>query len=51
VPLVLRAGTLALFLFRVWKRLPAHQRRQVMWAAGRHGPRIAYSVWRRRARV
>jgi hypothetical protein len=52
MPLLFRAATILLFLFRIWKRLPASQRRRVLWAAGRHGPRIATSVWRRsRARA
>jgi hypothetical protein len=51
MPLVLRATTLVLLLFRIWKRLPARQRRQVLWAAGRHAPRIGLSVWRARSRA
>ena len=52
MPLLFRAVTLVLFLLKVWKRLPASQRRRMLWAAGRHGPRIANSVWRRsRARA
>jgi hypothetical protein len=47
--MLFRAATLLLFLFRIWKRLPASQRRRVLWAAGRHGPRIARSVWRGRS--
>jgi hypothetical protein len=47
MPLLFRAVTLVLFLFKVWKRLPASQRRRLLWAAGRHGPRIANSVYRR----
>jgi len=49
VPTVLRATSLLLFLFRMWKRLPARQRRQLLLAAGRHGPRIAASVYRTRS--
>jgi hypothetical protein len=51
MPLLFRAATLLLFLFRIWKRLPASQRRRMLWAAGRHGPRIAAFAWRRRARA
>jgi hypothetical protein len=51
VPLLFRAATLLLFLFRIWRRLPARQRRRVLWAAGRHGPRIAVFALRRRARA
>jgi hypothetical protein len=47
--MLFRAATLLLFLFRIWKRLPASQRRRVLWAAGRHGPSIARSVWRGRS--
>ena len=35
MPLLFRAVTLVLFLFKVWKRLPASQRRRMLWAAGR----------------
>jgi hypothetical protein len=52
MPLLFRAATLVLFLFKVWKRLPASQRRRMLWAAGRHGTRVARSVGRRsRARA
>jgi hypothetical protein len=33
--------TLAWALWRVWSRLPPRQRRMVLTAARRHGPRIA----------
>jgi len=49
MPLIFRAATLLLFLFRIWKRLPACQRRRMLWAAGRHGPRLARSAWRVRS--
>ena len=32
---------LALTAYDVWRRLPARQRRQVMDAARKHGPRVA----------
>jgi hypothetical protein len=52
VPFLLKGIPLFLFLYRLWRRLPAKQRRRVLWAAGRHGPRIATNVWRRsRARA
>jgi len=52
MPLLFKAETLVLFLLKIWKRLPAGQRRRLLWAAGRHGPRIASSAWRRsRARA
>jgi hypothetical protein len=52
MPLLFKAVTLVLFLFKIWKRLPASQRRRLLWAAGKHGPRIANSAWRRsRARA
>jgi hypothetical protein len=47
MPLLFKAMTLVLFLFKIWKRLPASQRRHLIWTVGRHGPRIATSVWRR----
>jgi hypothetical protein len=43
---------LLLAAFRVWRRLPPEQRRAVLSAARRHGPRVAGAVGRRaRARV
>jgi hypothetical protein len=33
--------TLTLALFRVWRRLPPAQRRVLLQAARKHGPRIA----------
>jgi hypothetical protein len=52
VPFLLKGIPLFLFLYRMWRRLPSKQRRQVLWMAGRHGPRIASSAWRRtRARA
>jgi len=38
---LLRLIWLAPFLFRIWRRLPARQRRMVLLAAGKHGPRFA----------
>lgn len=56
----LRAGALVLLLYRVYRRLPARQRRQLRGVAARHGislarrhgPRVAGAVRRsRRPRV
>jgi hypothetical protein len=44
--MLFRSATLVLFLFRMWRRLPASQRRRVLWALGRHGPRVAARVAR-----
>jgi hypothetical protein len=41
VPFLLKGIPLFLFMFRMWKRLPASQRRRVLWTVGRHGPIIA----------
>jgi hypothetical protein len=52
--LVARRVTVALLVagFRVWRRLPADERRMVLGAVRRHGPRIASSLVRRgRARA
>jgi hypothetical protein len=52
MPFLLKGFPLFLLLFRMWRRLPAKQRRRVLWAVGRHGPLIAATVWRRaRARA
>ncbi|HXG75522.1 MAG TPA: hypothetical protein VNJ53_03040 [Gaiellaceae bacterium] len=45
-PLV-RGVPLVLTAVRVWRRLPASQRRRLLQAAGRHGPRLAARVVRR----
>jgi hypothetical protein len=44
VPLFLRGIPLILFLFRMWRRLPASQKRRVLQVLGRHGPRVAARV-------
>jgi hypothetical protein len=44
--LYLRGWALFLLLFRMWRRLPARQKKQVLWALQRHGPRIAAQVAR-----
>jgi hypothetical protein len=49
VPL-LRMVTLFMLLYRVWRRLPARQKRQALKLAGRHGPRIATHAARRATR-
>jgi hypothetical protein len=41
VPILLRGIPLILFLFRMWRKLPASQKRQVLRVLGRHGPRVA----------
>jgi hypothetical protein len=50
MPLYLRGIPLVLFLFRMWRRLPASQKKQVLRTLQRHGPRIAAQV-AREARV
>jgi hypothetical protein len=42
--LFLRGIPLVLFLFRMWRKLPASQKRQVLKALRRHGPRVAAQV-------
>jgi hypothetical protein len=39
--LYLRAATIVLFLFRMWRRLPARQKRQALRMLQRHGFRVA----------
>jgi hypothetical protein len=46
MPLFLRGIPLILFLFRMWRRLPASQKRQVLRALQKHGPRVATQVAR-----
>lgn len=41
---------LALTAYDLWRRLPPKQRKQVLTAARRHGPRIAAKVAERAAR-
>jgi hypothetical protein len=50
MPFLLRGFTLFMFLFRIWRRLPPSQRRRVLYAAGRHAPKLA-SVAMRYARA
>jgi hypothetical protein len=50
MPLLLKTIPLVMFLYRSWRRLPARQRRALLWSAGRHGPKLATAAWRR-ARV
>jgi hypothetical protein len=38
VPLFLRGLPLVLFLFRMWRKLPAAQKRQALQILGRYGP-------------
>jgi hypothetical protein len=50
--MLLRGLPLLMALYRMWRRLPAKQRRQVIVLAGRHGPRVASRLMRlRNARV
>ena len=42
--------TVALLAYKTWRLLPPEQRRQVLLAAGRSGPRVA-SILIRRGRV
>jgi hypothetical protein len=53
VPFVfLRSFALMLFLFRIWRRLPASQRRRMLWAASRYAPVVAaFAVRQARARA
>jgi hypothetical protein len=44
VPIFLRGIPLILFLFRMWRKLPASQKRHVLKVLGRHGPRVAAGV-------
>jgi hypothetical protein len=42
---------LALTAWDVWRRLPPKQRRQVLNAARKHGPKVAAKVMKARARA
>ncbi len=44
MPLFLRGIPLILFLFRMWRKLPASQKKQVLRVLQRHGPRVAARV-------
>jgi hypothetical protein len=43
----LKPTTVALLAYRTWRRLPPEQRRQLILAARRNGPRVAASLTRR----
>ena len=45
-----RAGPvgLALTAFDIWRRIPKRQRRQIIQATRKHGPRVAKHLARRR---
>lgn len=47
-----RAGPLGLALtaYEIWRRLPAAQRRQLVQATRKHGPRLAAKAMERRRR-
>jgi hypothetical protein len=52
MPFLLRLVTVAFFLRRMWRMLPASQRRRVLSLVERHGPPMATKLWRRtRARA
>ena len=41
-----RAFWLFMLVYRMWRRLPARQRRQALALAGRHGPKVAAGFMR-----
>ena len=47
MPLIFRGLTLMLLIYRMYRRLPPSQRRRLLRAAGKHGPRIASTAARR----
>ena len=47
----LRPTTVALLAYRTWRRLPPEQRRAMLLAARRNGPRLASSLARRSRRL
>jgi hypothetical protein len=47
---IFRVFTLAFLLYRMYRRLPRSQRRQVREALQRHGPRIASTAAKRARR-
>ena len=47
---LMRAFWLFMLMYRMWRRLPARQRRQALELAGRHGPKVAARVLRSRRR-
>lgn len=48
-----RAGPIgvALTMYDVWRRIPKRQRRQLIAATRKHGPRVAAHVMKRRRRA
>jgi hypothetical protein len=50
--LIRRVGPLGLAItaYDVWKRLPAKQRKQVLQAVGKHGPKLASRAIKARAK-
>jgi hypothetical protein len=50
--LMRRAGPLGLALtaYDIWRRIPLQQRRQILDAARKHGPRVAANAMQRRPR-
>jgi hypothetical protein len=47
MPLLFRAVTIVFFLRRMWRMLPASQKRKVLSLVGRHGPPMAGKLYRR----
>ena len=39
--MLFRVIPLVLFLFRIWRKLPARQKQRMLVAVGRHGPTLA----------
>jgi hypothetical protein len=39
--MLFRVIPLVLFLFRIWRKLPARQKRKMLAVLGRHGPTLA----------
>jgi hypothetical protein len=39
--MIFRVIPLVLFLFRIWRKLPARQRRRMLVSVGRRGPTLA----------
>jgi hypothetical protein len=46
VAIFLRGFPLILFLFRMWRKLPAAQKRQALQLVGKHGPLILAGIAR-----
>ncbi|MGH3133643.1 MAG: hypothetical protein ACRDNY_07880 [Gaiellaceae bacterium] len=49
--MIFRGLTLLLVLYRMYRRLPASQQRQVLRLLGRHGPRLVSTLGRRARRA